>query len=92
MFVTLKDTVTNKIAKTTDDESVFWWTEGNGACDCNRILHFPEVDEAEYMKEQGLDDNYCLGHRRFIAVAVEGCMEGYTEDELITELNRNYPK
>lgn len=34
-----------------DDWNWYWWTDGNGACDCNRSLeinrHFPEFEVIE---------------------------------------------
>jgi hypothetical protein len=27
------------------DGGEFWWTEGNGACDCNRAIAFGDVED-----------------------------------------------
>lgn len=29
-----------KIKKNWSDDEEFWWTEGNGSCDCNREIRF----------------------------------------------------
>lgn len=34
------------------DSQLFWWTEGNGACDCNRSLYL----NREYHLNLGVDD------------------------------------
>lgn len=36
MIPTFFDLRTGKTAKG-DNMSFFWWTEGNGSCDCNRL-------------------------------------------------------
>jgi hypothetical protein len=69
MFLDLR---TGKTAKG-DDMSFFWWTEGNGACDCNRCIAFGLTHED--VGELGT----CLGCRRFVAIDAEGDLE-YDED------------
>lgn len=73
MIPTFLDLRTGKTAKG-DDMSVFWWTEGNGACDCNRLLAFGlrHLDVGEV--------GFCLGWKRFIAIDVEGDLEGAFPD------------
>ncbi len=36
----ITDAATGRTVVTTDTSSEFWWTEGNGSCDCNRYLAF----------------------------------------------------
>ncbi len=88
MIPTFFDLRTGKTAKGSD-MSFFWWTEGNGACDCNRAIAFGvgvgSVDEEMYTKQrlehpelrEGV--GLCYGFKRFIAVDVEGDLE-YDED------------
>ena len=61
--------------------SLFWWTEGNGACDCNRAPAFGLPTAAKY----------CLGAVRFPAVDVQGGLEGLDEAEVLRRLNHDYP-
>jgi hypothetical protein len=45
------------------EASVFWWTEGNFGCDCNREWEFARaggMPESEVMKIHG-----ACGHKRF---------------------------
>lgn len=87
MKVTLYDRVTEHTAEA-GDYSVFWWTEGNGSCDCNRALAFePEVDE-ELEKKFG--EHFCYGTERFIAIDVHGDLEGHTKEHLICIMNEEY--
>ena len=38
--IVLLDTKTNKKVKSVFEANLFWWSEGNGSCDCNRIIDF----------------------------------------------------
>ena len=50
------------------DHSLFWWTEGNFGCDCNRE---DEWLRAGGMPEDGIpEDNEC-GHERFSVLYAE---------------------
>ena len=42
MYIVFKDTLTGQSVKTNGWGSIYWWAEGNGACDCNRAGVFPE--------------------------------------------------
>jgi hypothetical protein len=72
--VKLLDTQTGKTA-VVDNDSHWYWGEGNGSCDCNRALAF-DVD---------FDDlpNHCIGCHRYLIVEVS------TND--IAEFNWHYP-
>ena len=94
---TFKDLVTGDIRKPREGfGDVYWWTEGNGSCDCNRARLFDgadeEMDAAMRAKHPELEphQSYCYGCQRFIAVDVEGDFEGLTKNELLAELNREY--
>jgi hypothetical protein len=95
--ITFKDLTTGEITKDPLFEgNVFWWTEGNGACDCNRAIACDKNDEMDAaMREAhpGIRDwqSYCYGCKRFIAVDVEGDFEGMSKTELLAALNREYP-
>jgi hypothetical protein len=45
----------------------FWWTEGNGGCDCNRSLYF---ERAKGVGEGGLTDHPC-GNEAFALTVLE---------------------
>jgi len=90
MFPTLLDTKTGKIAVVEDyDFNVWWWTEGNGSCDCNRSNYFEGLHE-ELVKEIGME-NVCFGCKRIIAIDVHGDLEGFTKKEIINKMNEDYP-
>ena len=92
MRVTIVDTVTGE-RRTTDaafEFTAFWWSEGNGACDCNRAILFgvdAELDAAQHRQHPHLlpHQSLCLGCTRFLIVA--------TDDETISlhDLNADYP-
>ena len=85
MIPTFLDLRTGKTAKG-DDQSVFWWTEGNGACDCNRILAFG-------IKHSDVGEvGCCLGCKRFVAIDVEGDLGAITvtKEQVLAEMNADY--
>jgi hypothetical protein len=92
VFVKLIDTRTQQVVDATlfKNASVWHWTEGNGSCDCNRILEFQNVDEDLYMSEMGLEKDACLGKRRFLVLDVAGDLEGRDIKTLIQEANAGY--
>ena len=66
MYIVFKDTLTGDLAKTDDGcGSIYYWSEGNGACDCNRAVFFPEADmwcgdsPYRYQAVDVLDSGYC---------------------------------
>ena len=93
MIPTFFDLRTGRTAKG-DDQSVYWWTEGNGACDCNRVLAFglKHLDAGKI--------NVCLGCKRFIAIDVEGdlgyedcdadCRVPITKEAVLIAMNSDY--
>ena len=101
MNVTVIDTVTGE--KVSSDQTQFkgegfdawWWTEGNGGCDCNRMEMFADEIESE-MDAQMRKDNpelkewqsYCYREKRFIVIAVEPMPDGYT----LLDFNDGYPE
>jgi len=92
MWVTLKDQRTGEVRECPDkDFSPYWWMEGNGSDDCNRVLAFGGKDlEKQYRRELGLGENYCLGAQRFVVVDVHGDMEDYTKEEIMSGINQDY--
>lgn len=54
-----------------------WWTEGNGACDCNRELVFD--------REKGEETYFCSGANRYLVVATTGIQP-------LADYNADYPK
>lgn len=84
MIPTFLDLRTGKTAKGSD-MSVFWWTEGNGACDCNRARAFPGVTDLTWR------EGYCYGTKRFVAIDVEGDLEDAPSKEHVLEvMNSEY--
>lgn len=47
------------------ESSMYWWTDGNMGCDCNRELEF----EHALGRELDLDDVWC-GEERFALVSI----------------------
>lgn len=85
MYVTIIDTETEERRVLADlVASVFWWTEGDGSCDCNRAI-------AMGHKELVGNREACLGHRRFVAVDVHGDLEGRDKADVLHEMNEGYP-
>lgn len=55
--------------------NLWWWAEGNGSCDCNRMSSFDRDD----------DSGYCVGAHRYLIV---GCdVPGVS----LAWLNSSYP-
>lgn len=80
MRATILDTATGETA--IDDRPDTWyWTDGNGACDCNRELRFPEVPGVRAHNDTGI----CQGAQRYLIVAAD------TDLASLEELNSNYP-
>jgi len=44
MIVVFKDTSTGCIVQSDYPFDIYWWSEGNGACDCNRAALFEDRD------------------------------------------------
>lgn len=60
--VTILDTATGELRRTPAIFGHRWWAEGNGSCDCNRIIMDPPFP---YGGE-------CAGRRRYLIVDAEG--------------------
>jgi hypothetical protein len=91
--VTLVDTVTGRVTVVTEPAcDATWWAEGNGSCDCNRALL---TDSGLYEALVGAPQadpclswqRTCLGHQRFVVVALTGTEGLYS----LAELNAGYP-
>jgi hypothetical protein len=84
MHVTLLDTKTGERRKSSDYFNVYWWSIGNGSCDCNRRVAFDHDDPDE-------DNGYCCGCERYLIVDASGDLEGLTLEEFIRKANQDYP-
>lgn len=84
--VTLVDNATEHCWQ--EEEAFFgtyWWTEGNGSCDCNRL---PTTDqELDLEKSDPIRLSHCKGCQFAVIVAVEPLIEGYT----LADFNQHYP-
>jgi len=82
MRVIILDTQTGISHEVGDGQSSYYWTDGNGSCDCNRrLLCSVESDKP---------DGVCEGHERFLISRVLSVEEGDTACTL-AELNEHYP-
>lgn len=91
MFPTLLDTKTGKTAVASNwDSSVFWWSEGSGSCDCNRAICLGEDIHDELEEQHG--EGVCFGCARIVVVDVHGDLEGWDREDLLQDLNREYPE
>lgn len=89
MHPTILDTHTGECVTLSNWEaSVFWWTEGNGSCDCNRAIAMghenPDSNKGEV--------EACLGCARYIAIDVHGDLEGIRKDDVLQMMNEGYPQ
>lgn len=94
MKLTLLDTKTGKTKEIDSRFNDWWWAEGNGSCDCNRVneFGFAEKFEKEYRKENPKLYNprkpwqkCCFGCKRFLIIKTDSIE--YT----IKEFNSDYP-
>jgi hypothetical protein len=60
---------------------LWWWSEGNGSCDCNRELLFKPDAEC---------DGVCLGAHRYVAVDVD-IADADAKADAIELMNSSYP-
>jgi hypothetical protein len=94
MIPTFLDLRTGKTAKGCE-ASHYWWTEGNGSCDCSRAIAFDL-----HAEDLGLKEGVCFGCRRFIAIDVEGDLRSYdyegndpqpnTKEQVLAAMNSEY--
>lgn len=91
--VTIRDRQTGTVAPGMDGFNAYWWSEGNGSCDCNRGDLFPDdlpEGEGEYSLDWMDDEPFgpiCRGRVRFEIITVEPMPEGMT----LADFNRGYP-
>lgn len=78
MKLTLLDTVTGVRKEIQDDCDGYYWSEGNGSCDCNRAMYFGVGPLA--------GSSRCIGCKRFLIVACDN------EQYSLFELNECYQK
>ena|ERR1043165_567345 len=85
MYPRLLDTKTGKLVDASrHDTDLFWWSEGNGSCDCNRAICMGE----EVVEEMG--DLGCVS-LRIVAVDVLGDLEGMPKEYILERMNAEYP-
>jgi hypothetical protein len=88
MNVTLLDTKTGERADAFEyfehEFDLYWWSGGNGSCDCNRMEVFGHGDPEE-------TGGYCHGCERYLVVDASGDLEGYSREECIRMANEDYP-
>lgn len=100
MIVTILDTKTGEVRTCAEwcsknDFDLYWWSEGNGSCDCNRAIAFNGGDSALYEEQQkalGLEDNTCLGCHRWLIVGVQGDTDGINVRRAIAMCNQGYSR
>lgn len=64
------------------DSSVFWWTDGNFGCDCNRELEFRRAGGETETDIAAVFDNIVCGHTRYSVPKIE------LQDGTIVEIDR----
>lgn len=94
MRLRLRDLVTGQTADVDDDSTEWWWTEGNGSCDCNRACYFPDIEDEleakmrhehpELLPHQGI----CFGTKRII---VEWVHPDDLDGHDLADFNVGYP-
>lgn len=90
MYPTLLDIKTGKTVTAKDSESsVFWWTEGNGSCDCNRAAEFDD-DIYDEIAQQ-FEENVCFGCHRIVAIDAHGDLESCSKEDVLEWMNDGYP-
>lgn len=89
---TFLDLRVGDIAKSPYGASLWWWTEGSGGCDCNRVAGFPDIDD-DYEGGDHDETGRCKGCERYVAIDIEsddGPLDDATKIELCAELNEDY--
>ena len=96
--VTLLDTETRVIRKDEDARSIYYWSDGNGSCDCNRVGVFDDavqeaMDAAQHARLPTLlpAHQVCFGSHRFVIVYVHGDCGGAAPAEVLAMMNEDYP-
>jgi hypothetical protein len=85
MIVTFLDITTGKTADSDFDFSIWWWSAGNGGCDCNRSHAFNLYSDLE--NQYG--PNTCFGNKRFYAIDIKDNPNGTSVNEAIKNYNEN---
>lgn len=80
--VTVLDTVTGKTVVSDRENCAYWWSEGNGGCDCNRGTLFDLDGNDPWLS---LPEDYCCGSKRFIVIAADTSLYS------LGEMNADYP-
>ena len=83
--VVVLDTQTGERSNSKDEEmnfSYWWWSDGNGSCDCNRALLFDRPDD---------DSGLCAGGKRYVIVAATDAQGNALSMQDLRELNQSYP-
>lgn len=97
LLPTFRDVVTGTIAKAVHPASLFWWSDGNGSCDCNRmdVFNLDEImspeDIAKLEAEWEAGHGTCWGAVRLVVIDVEGDIEDHEKADAIAEMNGCYP-
>ncbi len=96
MYPTILDTKTGQTETFQSDDgfefSVFWWTEGNGSCDCNREFGTADEEDDDLTPEEIEAWPHICRRRRFVAIDVGGNLEGYGKAEIPQMMNQKYPE
>lgn len=77
MWVRIRDSETGRTALA--EGSVWYWTEGNGRCDCNRALVFGDDPPRPYCRSV-----------RYRIVDAGGDLGGDTPEEFLAAANATY--
>lgn len=94
MKILLLDTKTKQTA-TYEGGNLFWWAEGNGSCDCNRVIPFGKAVEEELENEVN-GCGVCFGHNRFLAIDIivddDKDVAAIAKNIKLEQINQRYPK
>lgn len=73
--------VTREVWHDDADSAHFYYSEGNGSCDCNRLLEWRRgmglLGEGEWPDD---DTGYCLGKGQYAVTLLEGAEAIYQDD------------
>ena len=78
MIVKILDIKTNKTSESSHGNSVEWWANGNGSCDCNRVpneeieqeLDKKACEENDLLYNEGDEPGLCYGSKRFLIIDI----------------------
>lgn len=94
MKIKFLDTQTNQTAWSNYPFDIYWWSEGNGACDCNRAILFGHEDTCgdspyRYQAIEVVDDEEITIEQQF-QIVNEDLRESYhlkTKDDILRVIN-----